>query len=650
MGSVSKMPGRAPFADGYANLMSRLGTSADRSGAAYYWVPPLSQQQIEAAYRTSWLTRKVHDLPPFEMTRAGRKWNAKPEQITALEAYERRRVVDVWGKIRRALTVARLHGGAALIMGVRSGGSADPSRPLDVQRVGKEGLRYLLVASRHQLWAPFGMETDPESDFYGEPAMYEMRGAKGATLRIHPSRVIPFRGQALPEGAVTVSAIDQFWGDPLLQSIKGAIDNSETAQAAVATLLHEMKQDVISIPGLTEQIATEGAEAKLAARVEALNRFRSLFNALLLDGGDDEGKGGEKWETRQLAFTQHPELLRQFLAIVGGAADIPVTRIMGESPGGLQSTGKGEQDDFNRMISARRDAEIAPGLSVLDEVLIRSALGSRDPDITYEFGELSEPDETAESENDKRDAETVQVYASSGLIPKDALAKSAVNRMIESGRWPGLDQAIQESAQELGLPPEPDPNANDVPPAGNDNTADPAAVDTMQQRGTITRDQALTLLADAQPRSLYVRRDLLNVDEFNAWAREQGFTPAAGLHVTVAYSRAPVDWIKADNDWSTDDKGGYTVEPGGPRVVEPLGDKGAVVLLFASSHLSYRHERIRELSGAAHDFAEYVPHVTIQYDPAAGVDLAKVVPYRGALKFGPEIFEEVVEGWRPDAN
>lgn len=641
MGTVSKLnrsTSAANFADGYANLMSRLGTTADRASAAYYWVPPLTQQQIEAAYRTSWLTRKVHDLPAFEMTRAGRDWNAKPEQITALEAYERRRVVDVWGKLRRALTVARLHGGAALIMGVRSGGTADPSRPLDVGRVGREGLRYLLVASRHQLSAPFGMETDPESDFYGEPAMYELRGAKGNTLRIHPSRIIPFRGQPLPEGAVTVSALDQFWGDPLLQSIKGAIDNSETAQAAVSTLLHEMKQDVVSIPGLTEQIATEGAEGRLAARIEALNRFRSMFNALLLDAGDDDGKGGEKWETRQLSFTQHPELLRQFLSIVAGAADIPVTRLMGESPGGLQSTGKGEQDDFNRMIRARQMAEIAPALAVLDEVLIRSALGSRDDDIGYNFAPLSEPDETAESENDKRDAETVQVYAATGLIPKDALAKAAQNRMIESGRWPGLDQAIEESQAELGLPPE----GADLDQT-QDDPADPAAVDAMQRRGTITRDQALTLLADAQPRSLYVRRDLLNVDEFAAWARAQGFEAADDLHVTVVYSRQPVDWMKADTDWYGDEgDGSLTVGPGGPRTVDVLGPQGDIpVLLFSSSRLSYRHERIREMTGAGHGWPEYVPHVTIAATVPAGLDLSAVEPYRGALKFGPEIFEEV---------
>lgn len=639
------MTTNARFGDGYANLMSRLGTGADRNAAgAFYFVPHLSQQQIEAAYRTSWLTRKIHDLPAFEMTRARRVWNAKPEQIKKLEAYERRRSVNVWAKLRRALTLARLHGGSAIIMGARVGGSADPSRPLDVERVGKDGLRYLLVVSRHQLYAPQGMETDVESDFYGEPAMYELRGAKGATLQIHPSRVIPFRGSPLPEGAITVSQLDQFWGDPLLLSVQTAINNSESAQAAVAALLHELKQDVISIPGLTEDIALAGAEAKIAARIEALNRFRSMFNALLLDGGDDEGKGGEKWETRQLAFTQHPELLRQFLAIVAGAADIPVTRLMGESPGGLQSTGKGEQQDFNRMISARRDDEIGPALEMLDAVLIRAALGARDEDISYQFGPLDEPDEKTLSENDKRDAETIQIYQSTNLIPRDALAKTAVNRMIESGRFPGLDQAIDESEDELGLPADPEnPDGLDEPKPG-----DPQAVDRMAQRGTVTRDQALVLLADARPRSLYVHRKLLNGAEFIAWAKAQGFettVPAEELHVTIAYSRTPVDWLEIDSDWANDENGNLTVAPGGARLVEPLGDKGAVVLLFNASHLSYRHLRIREQSSASHDFNEYQPHVTITYSVPEGFDVAAVQPFTGALKFGPEIFEEIDDDW-----
>lgn len=643
------------FADGLANLFSRLGTGADRNTHNFYSVPVISQPQAEAAYRSSWLTRKIHDLPAFEMTREGRDWQATKEQIEALEATETR--VKLWSKLREAVSVARMHGGGAIIAGVRSGGSADPSRPLDVTRVGKDGLRYLIVASRHQLSAPQGMETDPESDFFGQPAMYEMTFGRGNRLLIHPSRVFPFHGAPLLPGMLTMSALDAFWGDPLLVSIKSAIDNAEVSQAAVATLLHEMKQDVISIPGLTEQISTEENEGAVAARIEAINRFKSMFNALLLDGGDDEGNGKEEWETRQLSFAQHPELLRQFLGIVAGAADIPVTRLMGEAPGGLQSTGKGEQDDFDRMIGAKQGAEIKPNLQRLDEILLRSALGTRPPEITWNFAPLRPVDEAQASEIEKREAETVTQYASSNLIPTTALAKAVQNRMVESGRWPGLDKALEEAEAAGKLPPkvageeddgaepaQPDP----TDPAANDNEAAQVA-SRLEQRGTVTRDQAIALIADAAPRSLYVHRKLLNAAEFIAWAKSQGFettTPGDELHVTIAYSRQPVDWIKAGGEnWGSDEKGNLRVAPGGPRLVEPLGDKGAVVLLFASPSLSWRHEDIKRLAGATSDYDEYQPHVTITYRKPDGLDLRTVEPYRGALEFGPEVFEEVTDGW-----
>jgi len=151
------------------------------------------------------------------------------------------------------------------------------------------------------------------------------------------------------------------------------------------------------------------------------------------------------------------------------------------------------------------------------------------------------------------------------------------------------------------------------------------------------------------PRTLYVYRPLLNGDAFLRWAKSQGFksTLTAGdLHVTVAFSRAKVDWMAVDECWSGDGKGNLLVQAGGPRVVEALGPKGAVVLKFKSADLSWRNEAIRE-AGASWDWPEYQPHVTITYD-GAGVDLAHVEPFRGELRFGPEVFEEIDEQWAAD--
>lgn len=189
-----------------------------------------------------------------------------------------------------------------------------------------------------------------------------------------------------------------------------------------------------------------------------------------------------------------------------------------------------------------------------------------------------------------------------------------------------------------------------------DEVWQPASMSPGGDRAAPTAPESLapaSIEKSMQPRTLYVSRKLLNADEFLPWANEQGFeltVPADDLHVTIAYSRARVDWMLVGEDWSTDiaGKGELIVAAGGPRAVETLGPKGAIVLKFASWALTRRNHEIRE-AGASWDWPEYQPHVTITYD-GAGINLSKVEPFRGELRFGPEIFAEIDENWSPKDN
>ncbi len=91
-----------------------------------------------------------------------------------------------------------------------------------------------------------------------------------------------------------------------------------------------------------------------------------------------------------------------------------------------------------------------------------------------------------------------------------------------------------------------------------------------------------------------------------------------------------------------DEKTGLTVGAGGPRLVERFGD-AAVVLVFYAGALENRWRDLRD-KGCSWDFESYFPHVTITYD-AGDIDLAKVAPFKGELRFGPEIFEPLEEDW-----
>jgi len=149
----------------------------------------------------------------------------------------------------------------------------------------------------------------------------------------------------------------------------------------------------------------------------------------------------------------------------------------------------------------------------------------------------------------------------------------------------------------------------------------------------------------AMPSTLYVHRPLLNGAEVVRWAKKAGFPstiPAADMHVTVAFSRRPVDWMKVGAGYPPE-LPNVDVAEGGPRNLAVFGE-GAVVLQFASAALMWRHEDILA-AGASWDWPEYLPHVTITYDPGE-VEVDRIEPYQGELHFGPEKFEPVDEDWK----
>lgn len=619
--------------DRLANVMSGRGTTIDRRTSNAWIMEFLDPAQVEAAYRTNWLVKKIVDVPAKDMTREGRAWQAKKDDIQKLEAEEKR--LQLWPKLCRALILARLFGGGALIL---STGDADAMAELKPESIKAGGLRFVHVMNRHELSLGEPI-MDPESPWFRMPEYFQITtgSAMGGNIKLHPSRVIPFIGQAPPEGGRFTQSDSWFWGDPIMLSINEAVQDAMTATAGFAALIDEAKLDIVKIPDLMTLSATAEGEARLLQRMALANTGKSTHRALYLDSE-------EEWAQRQVTWAGIPDVISQYLNIVAGAADIPVTRLLGQSPKGLQSTGAGEQEDYHDKVEADQGELLAPALDRLDPFLIRSALGGQPDDIYYEFNPLDEPDEKDDATIEKTVAETIKIYGDLGLFREEALAEIAKNRMIEGGRFPGSEAAFEKFA---GLP-EPDPAAD---PNQLQTAAEVAAgkAEALRSKGAVTDAQAVALITDARPRSLYVSRKLLNGAEFLKWAKAQGFgdtLTADELHCTVLYSKQPVDWLKMGEAWDNNSDGKLTVPAGGARIVEPLGDKGAVVLLFNSSNISYRHEQmVRE--GASHDFDEYQPHVTITWKAPDGLDLDDVEPYRGKLVFGPEIFAEIDEDWTP---
>ncbi|TLX12135.1 phage portal protein [Rhizobium sp. MHM7A] len=596
--------------DSLRSVVAGLGDPfRDKMATAAYGIQYIDDYQIAAIYKSNWLGRKIVDIPAMDAVRKGRDWQAEQDQIELIEAEEKR--LGYWQKLLEVKIKARLWGGAALFIGT---GEQDLMEPLSVEGMKKGGIKYLTVLGRRDVTAG-PIEQNVLSEFYGRPAYYEVTG-NASMVRIHPSRMAVFIGA--PHGDNLLNfGVNQGWGDSIIEAVYSAMKNADATAANIASLVFEANVDVFRIPDFMNSLSDPAYSQRLLDRFMLAATAKGINRALLLDKE-------EEYDRKQINFATLPDVMQTFLQMAAGAADIPVTRLLGQSPAGMSATGESDMNNYYDRVSSIQSLEMAPALYRLDECLIRSALGSRPEEIFYEWSPLKQMTEKEQAEIGKMHADTANILVTTGLFTSEELRTVVANQLVENGFYPGLDQAMEDTGDDW-----------EADLGGDEGqTEDPEKQATQRQQA-----------ADAAPRTLYIRRDVVNSADIRKWAKAQGFaTVQDGLHVTIIHTRSPMDWIKVGNDIEWADSGNtIKILAGGPRLMEQFGD--AVVLQFASSRLTWRHEDIKRL-GAETDYPDYQPHVTITWQKPDGMDLSKVEPYRGEIILGPEIFEEVNDDWK----
>lgn len=619
---------------GLVNAATGAGTSIDRSVWDNWYFVPMSPQEIISGYRANWLLGKIVDIPAEDMVREWREWQADEGQIEALEEAERN--FGIIGKVQEGISYGRL-GGGAMLLGY---GDANPERP--APKATKDSLKYAHVFNRWELTVE-EEERDVNSPWFGQPRFFRINGTVGQP-RIHPSRMVVFKGARVPRFP-GVTWEDYFWGDSVLTRVDRAVKNAIKANDGFARLIDEAKIDIYRLSGFMQNLISN--EDAVRKRVQYTDAGKSSLRGVYLDKDDE-------FTQRQLSLTGMPEMIESLLSVVAGAADIPATRLLGRAPQGMNSTGDHDEQNYHTMIRSKQRLYLSPAVDLIDSALIPSALGTRPKEVSYKWAPLSLPSEKEQAETNKIKAETIKIYVDAALLPSSAIEK-ATQSMLSDDQWlPGLDKALKEAAKAGELPGDGNETELGIVPVGaessgkeGDRTSAGGGGTPVNSSARRASNDAAVFFADAAPRPLYVQRKLLNASALIAWAKDNGFTStlaADDMHVTVLYSRSPVDPMKMGESWSGDDQGRIRVKPGGPRAIERFGEN-AVVLLFASWELESRHRSMVE-AGGSHDFDEYHPHVTLSYEVPADVDLAAIKPYAGALEFGPELFEPLDLDWK----
>ncbi len=321
------------------------------------------------------------------MTRAWRAWATSTQggeaEASAVQAAERG--LRLPGKVHNAVQLARLTGKAAIFIGTGGNNAA----PLGID-IAPGTIRYLHVFKGSEL---SGAEDDFNlaSDNFGGHIYYDYNPAHVSgqaqmaqeKVRIHHSRLIWFRGVTEPD--------DLSGGQSVLQHCYQPIIDAETVLAHGQALVGEAKLDVIKVRDLAGTLSTESGLKRLQKRYSDGMALKSILGVTLIDSASEE------WERKQVNFAHLPELIQQRLEIVAAAARMPVTKLLGQSPGGMNATGESDLRNYYDMINGRQETGLRSALSRLDTLLIAHC-GATIAPHDYSWNPLYQLDEVQAAE------------------------------------------------------------------------------------------------------------------------------------------------------------------------------------------------------------------------------------------------------------
>lgn len=418
---MSEKPRLRGTTDSLTNMVANLGTNRDTRSHNHFGYQFISQYELEAAYQSNWIARRIVDVPNEDATREWRTFNGSEAQEIAQE--EKR--LGLQQLYQNASCWSDLYGGAGMIMITNQ----DLAKPLDVRKIKKGDLKKFIVLDRWDLSAQEFNFTNPLGENFMKPEFYTF--VNGQT-RVHHSHVVRLEGARLPR---RLSQLEQGWGDSRLRRCMDDLRDVVATKGGIASLVLKANVDTITRDGLSAALAGPECDA-ITRRYQMFGMMQSMVNLGLLDSS-------EKYERNSVSFAGLSQIMEQFMVWTAGCAEQPVTKLFGQSASGLSATGEGDQDNYYDTIKARQDGPNRQHLEIIDQVLVRSAIGHFPDDLEFEWNPLYQASGAEQAQQDLADAQTDTINIDNGTIKPS----QAMRRMQGRGTYDITDDDIKAQVE-----------------------------------------------------------------------------------------------------------------------------------------------------------------------------------------------------------
>jgi phage-related protein (TIGR01555 family) len=262
---------------------------------------------------------------------------------------------------------------------------------------------------------------DPLMPNWYKPEMWFVMGKE-----VHASRLLTFIGREVPD---LLKPAYSFGGLSMSQMAKPYVDNFLRTRQSVSDLVHAFT--VFALMTDMQSSLSGGNGDDIFSRAELFNRLRDNKGLMLLN------KDSEDLKNISAPLSTLDNLQAQSQEQIASVSGIPLVKLTGISPAGLNASSEGEIRVFYDKIAAYQEAFFDANLKRVFGIAQLSLWGKIDPDLSYSFVELWELDKKEKAEVKKIEAETGAIYVESGTIDQSEERKRIASD--PETPYPGLD-------------------------------------------------------------------------------------------------------------------------------------------------------------------------------------------------------------------
>lgn len=430
--------------DSFSNHAARLGENTDNLlQFSEYSITRITKdmQLMNTLYRNHWVVKRLIDVIPEDMMKNGYQLNTQLDLENRRKLTRLERTTKLRSKILEGLKWGRLYGGAAGVI-IIEGHEDILDEPLDLEMIMPGTFKGLIILDRWSGIMPdMTTVTDSSDPNFGLPEYYTIR-ADGLeyNTKVHHSRVVRFTGRNLP---YIEKLAETHWGASELEHLFDELKKRDNTSFNIASLVFRANLHIYRMENMGEMaLMPEHVKQQMLQTMQMLNSMMNN-NGMQIIGSKDT------FETKQYTFAGLSDVYELFMMDMAGAAEIPVTKLFGRSPAGLNSTGESDMQNYYDSIEEKQESDLRPVYDILLPIMCMSAFGSVPDDFDFDFVNVRRPTEGERKTLAGQISTAVTGAYNAGIISQKIALKELKNSTDITGMWQSIDDDDIEKAEDF---------------------------------------------------------------------------------------------------------------------------------------------------------------------------------------------------------